>query len=149
MREKVFFTGSVGKCDACSRPLADEFGFGDVALRGADDLWGLLCLPCYAVEGVRWKWGRGQRTCGGQMGERSCCIGARAALIQASLVQPHTPCACLKRITVAREVFSARATAATASPLARRCSASASCASVSARGLPSTLPSLLARANPA
>ena len=57
MREKIFFTGPVGKCDACSRPLADEFGFGDVALRVADDLWGLLCLPCYAVDGVRWEWG--------------------------------------------------------------------------------------------
>ena len=57
MREKIFFTGPVGKCDACSRPLADEFGFGDVALRVADDLWGLLCLPGYAVDSVRCEWG--------------------------------------------------------------------------------------------
>ena len=61
MPEKIFFSGVVDACDVCGRPLADEPGFGDVALHGANGPWGLLCLPCCAADGVRWGWGAGQQ----------------------------------------------------------------------------------------
>ena len=56
---EIFFTGPVDACDAYGRLLADEPGFGDVALHGAYAPRGLLCLPCCAADGVKWGWGRG------------------------------------------------------------------------------------------
>ena len=53
MTEKFFFTGPVNACDAYGGLLADEPGFGDVALHRAHGPRGLLCPPRCAADGVK------------------------------------------------------------------------------------------------
>lgn len=83
----TFHRAAVEVCDACGRPLVDELGFGDVALHGAEGLWGLLCLPWCIANGARWEGAQASGTDVGWMDAGSCDAGC----VDALALPPGTP----------------------------------------------------------
>lgn len=58
MDEKVWSGSKISKCDLCYDAIENEFIDGHLRLGGP---WGIFCPRCFAIGGVGFGTGRGQR----------------------------------------------------------------------------------------